>query len=339
MWKELVANPRNPLSDKAISGVYAPGSTFKPMMAVTALENGVITPDTEFFCPGVFELGNTSFHCWKKGGHGHLSVRRAIKESCDVFFYHCADLLGIDRIAAMAKRFGLGEILGIDIPGERKGLIPTTAWKKAETGISWQRGETISCGIGQSYVSVTPLQLATYAARLVTGRSVPPILLRKQGVMTPNEVPLRAADPGFASLDLKQKNVDIVLNGMFGVVNEQHGTAFHARITEPTMLMGGKTGTAQVRHISLAEREHGLRKIQDVPWQERDHALFIGFAPTTAPRYVCGVVVEHGGASAGEGGAVAAPIARDVLLEAQKRDPARHIPDNPAVAGAAVASG
>jgi penicillin-binding protein 2 len=339
MWKELVNNPRNPLSDKAISGVYAPGSTFKPMVAMTALETGAITPETEFFCPGVFEIGNTAFHCWKKGGHGHLSVRRAIKESCDVFFYHCADLLGIDRLAAMGKKFGLGEMLGIDIPGERQGLMPTTTWKKGATGISWQRGDTISCGIGQSYVSVTPLQLATYAARLITGRMVTPTLLRKQGIMTPSEVPLTAPNPKFASLDLKQKNVDVVLNGMFGVVNEEHGTAFHARIKDAAYLMGGKTGTAQVRHISQAEREHGLRKIQDVPWKERDHALFISFAPTSAPRYACAVVVEHGGESAGEGGAVAAPIARDVLLEAQKRDPARHIPDNPAVAAATVASG
>jgi penicillin-binding protein 2 len=339
MWKELVSNPRNPLSDKAISGVYSPGSTFKPMVAMTALESGVITTETEFFCPGVFEIGNTSFHCWKKGGHGHLSVRRAIKESCDVFFYHCADLLGIDRIAAMAKKFGLGEMLGIDIPGERQGLMPTTAWKKGATGISWQRGDTISCGIGQSYVSVTPLQLATYAARLVTGRAVQPILTRKQGVMTPNEVTAQGVNPKFASLDLKPKNVEIVLNGMFGVVNELHGTAYHARITDAAFAMGGKTGTAQVRRISLAEREHGLRKILDVPWKERDHALFIAFAPVTAPRYVCGVVVEHGGASAGEGGAVAAPIARDVLLEAQKRDPARRIPDSPTVAGTTFRAG
>ncbi len=337
-WKELSTDPRNPLSDKAISGVYAPGSTFKPMVAMTALENGVITTDTEFFCPGQFELGNTVFHCWKKGGHGRLSVRRAIKESCDVFFYHCADLLGIDRIAAMAKRFGLGQVLGIDIPGERAGLIPTTSWKKATTGISWQRGDTISCGIGQSYVSVTPLQLATYVGRLVTGRAVEPRLTRKQGIMTPGEAVAQVPDPAFAPLDFKPKHVEIILNGMFGVVNEPHGTAYHARIEDPAFAMGGKTGTAQVRHISLAEREHGLHKIQDVPWKERDHALFISFAPVTAPRYVCAVVVEHGGVSAGEGGAVAAPIARDVLLETQKRDPARRIPDNPLGAGGMVAS-
>lgn len=327
MWQSYITNPLKPLTDKAIAGVYAPGSTFKPLVAMAALEAGLITRDTEFFCPGHFSLGNAVFHCWKKGGHGTLSVRRAIKESCDVFFYHTADLLGIDRIAAMAKRLGLGQILGIDIPGEREGLIPTTAWKKAKTGISWQRGDTISCGIGQSYVSVTPLQLCTYVARLVTGRMVLPHLLRKEGVMHAGEA--LAAAPTFPSLGFAQRHVDIVLNGMYGVVNELHGTAYHARIEEPGFEMGGKTGTAQVRRITQAEREHGLRKSTEIPWVERDHALFISFAPVTAPRYVCAVVVEHGGATGGEGGAVAAPIARDVLLEAEKRDPVRQVPPLP----------
>jgi penicillin-binding protein 2 len=338
-WKALVNNPRNPLTDKAISGVYAPGSTFKPAVAMAGLEDGIITADTEFYCPGFFRLGNTVFHCWKHGGHGHLSVRRAIKESCDVFFYNVANLLGIDRIAAMAKRFGLGEILGIDIPGERAGLIPTTAWKKKATGIAWQRGETISCGIGQSFVSVTPLQLCTYMARLVTGREVLPRLVRKQGIMKPGKPVAQAMSAAFAPLDLNQKHVDLVLNGMYGVVNELHGTAYHSRIEDPAMAMGGKTGTAQVHHITAAEREHGHLTGTSVPWKQRDHALFIGFAPVSLPRYVCSVVVEHGGATGGEGGAVAAPIAHDVLLAAQKRDPARKVPEPPFGAPATVAQG
>jgi penicillin-binding protein 2 len=339
MWQKLVTDPLNPLSDKAISGTYAPGSTFKPLVAMTALDSGILTPDTEFFCPGHYQVGNALFHCWKKGGHGTLSVRRAIKESCDVFFYHTADVLGIDRIAAMANRFGLGVDLGIEIPGERTGLIPTRAWKLATTGVTWQRGDTISCGIGQSYVAVTPLQLATYAARLATGRVVVPRLVRAQGVMTAkSEIPA-AISPDFASLGIAEKHFDIVRNGMYGVVNEQHGTAFHARIEDPAMAMAGKTGTAQVRRITEAEREHGLRKITDVPWKERDHALFISFAPADAPRYVCAVVVEHGGVSAGEGGAVAAPIARDVLIAAQQRDPVHRVPPEPFGAPAKVAQG
>ncbi len=336
-WKDLVTDPQRPLSNKSISGIYAPGSTFKPLMAVAGLEDGVISADTEFFCPGTFHLGDTVFHCWKKGGHGHLSVRRAIKESCDVFFYNLANLLGIDRMAAMARRFGLGETLGIEIPGERAGLIPTTAWKKATTGVSWQRGETISCGIGQSYISVTPLQLCTYAARLVTGVEVRPRLVRPHGVMKAGDPAEKAPAAGFTPLALDRDHIDLVLNGMYGVVNEQGGTAYHARIEDPSMLMGGKTGTAQVHHISAAEREHGHLTGISVPWKYRDHALFIAFAPFDNPRYVCSVVVEHGGLIGGEGGAVAAPIARDVLIEAQKRDPARKTPDRPFMAEVAVA--
>ncbi|HWI26879.1 MAG TPA: penicillin-binding protein 2 [Stellaceae bacterium] len=338
MWHQLTTDPYDPLVDKAIAGVYAPGSTFKPLVAMTGLESGAITPETTFFCPGFFHLGNTVFHCWKHGGHGTLSVREAIKQSCDVFFYNVADILGIDRIAAMAHNFGLGEKLDIDIPGEKSGLIPTRAWKKATTGISWQRGDTVSCGIGQSYVSVTPLQLATYAARLVTGRMVVPRLTRGAGIMTPAGA-AKGIDPKFAPLNFNQKHVDVVLNGMFGVVNEPHGTAYHARIEDPQYLMGGKTGTAQVRHITQAEREHGLRKIQDVPWKERDHALFISFAPVSAPRYACAVVVEHGGKTMGEGGAAAAPIARDVLLEAQKRDPVDRVPSPPYSPATTIAQG
>jgi penicillin-binding protein 2 len=329
MWQKLVTDELNPLNDKTISGTYAPGSTFKPLVAMTALETGAITTETEFFCPGQFQLGNSVFHCWKKGGHGTLSVRRAIKESCDVFFYHTADLLGIDKIAQMGNRFGLGVDLGIDIPGEKTGLLPTRAWKFATTGVTWQRGETISCGIGQSFVSVTPLQLATYAARLVTARAVVPRLARKQGVMTANEDLPSGVSAEFPPLGVQQAHLDVILNGMYGVVNEQHGTAYHARIDDPVMAMGGKTGTAQVHHISEAEREHGHLTGESVPWKQRDHALFIAFAPVSAPRYVCSVVVEHGGVSGGEGGAVAAPIAHDLLLEAQKRDPVRRLPTQP----------
>jgi len=279
------------------------------------------------------------WHCWKKGGHGTISLHRAIRESCDVFFYHCADLLGIDRIAQMANHFGLGVELDIDIPGEKAGLIPTRAWKMATTGVAWQRGETISCGIGQSFVSVTPLQLAIYAARLATGRAVMPRLARKQGVMTPTSQLATGIDPDFAPLGIQQAHLNSVLDGLVAVVNEAHGTAYGARITDPAMAMAGKTGTAQVHHYSEAERQHGHLTGASVPWKDRDHALFIGFAPFSAPRYACACVVEHGGATGGEGGAVAAPIVRDVLLEAQKRDPVRRVPDLPFGAPTTLAQG
>jgi penicillin-binding protein 2 len=328
-WKALTDNPLNPLTDKAVSGTYAPGSTFKPMMALAGLEAGVITQDTTFFCPGYYRLGNSLFHCWKKEGHGAIAVRRAIKESCDVFFYNTANLLGIDRMAQMAKRFGFGVKLGIDIPGEKTGLIPTRAWKLATTGVPWQRGETISCGIGQSFVSVTPLQLATYVARLATARVVVPVLARHQGVMMPTSAVATGISAEFDPLGVQKEHLDLVRDGMYGVVNEPHGTAYGARIADPAMAMCGKTGTSQVHHISEVEREHGHLTGTRVPWEQRDHALFIAFAPVSMPRYVCAVVVEHGGTLGGEGGAVAAPIARDLLVMAQKRDPARKIPPTP----------
>ena len=335
-WHDYITNPRNPLSNKAISGQYAPGSTFKPIVALAALEAGVMTPDTRVHCPGQFFLGNTVFHCWKKGGHGSLNMRDAIKHSCDVYFFETARKLGIDRIAAMAKRFGLGDVLGIDIPGEKAGLIPTTTWKKGATGVAWQPGETISAGIGQSYVTATPLQLAVQAARLATGRAVIPKLLRENGVLTPENATDRQ---DFPVIGVPQKDLKLVLDGMYAVVNEQGGTAYAARILEPRFAMGGKSGTSQVRHISDYERAHGVRKVRQIPWKQRDHALFVAFAPVGAPRYVCATVVEHGGTSGGGGSAVAAPICRDVLLEVQRRDPARQVPADHGVAALDILRG
>jgi penicillin-binding protein 2 len=322
-WQELSTDPRNPLNHKAVAGLYPPGSTFKPVVALAALEAGVVTPDTAITCPGYLELGDAEFHCWQKGGHGTLHLRDAIKKSCDVFFYETARRTGIDRIAAMAKRFGFGAALGLDIPGERGGLIPTRDWKIATTGSNWQQGETLITGIGQGSVLATPLQVAVMAARLVTGRSIVPHLVRDNGRPPPGGDP---RPPAFSSLGITPRHLALVLDGMNAVVNEQGGTAFAARIKEAGLEMGGKSGTSQVRHITQYERDHGVRKAAEVPWKERDHALFVAFAPVGAPRYVCAVVVEHGGAEAGGGSAVAAPICRDVLIEAQKRDPARRVP-------------
>jgi penicillin-binding protein 2 len=328
-WHELSTDPRNPLSDKAIAGVYPPGSTFKPVVAMAALDAGSITPDTAITCPGYLELGDATFHCWKKGGHGTLHLRDAIKHSCDVFFYETARRTGIDRIAAMARRFGFGHVLGLDIPGERGGLMPTREWKMATTGSAWQQGETLIAGIGQGAVLATPLQLATMAARLVTAHAVAPHLVRADGRLPPGG---DRHPPDFAALRLDPRHLALVLDGMNAVVNEEGGTAFAARIKDPETAMGGKSGTSQVRRITEYEREHGLRKESEIPWKERDHALFVAFAPVGAPRYVCAVVVEHGGAAGGGGSAVAAPICRDVLVEAQRRDPARRIPPPDAIA-------
>jgi penicillin-binding protein 2 len=329
MWQDLSNDPRKPLSNKVIAGVYPPGSTFKPVVATAALTAGVLTPETSFTCPGYLEFGDATFHCWRHGGHGTLRLRDAIKRSCDVFFYETARRVGIDRLAAMARRFGFGGALGIDIPGERPGLIPSRDWKLATTGTAWSQGETLIAGIGQGSVLATPLQLATMVARLVTGRAVSPRLVRADGLMPTGGDP---APPDFPPLGINPRALALVLDGMNAVVNEQGGTAYAARITEPGFAMGGKSGTSQVRHISEFEREHGVRKARQIPWKERDHALFLAFAPVSAPRYVCATVVEHGGASGGGGSAVAAPICRDVLLEAQRRDPARRVPDHDTVA-------
>jgi penicillin-binding protein 2 len=329
VWQQLSADARNPLTNKAIAGVYPPGSTFKPVVAAAALMAGVLTADTSITCPGYVQLGDTTFHCWRKGGHGSLRLRDAIKKSCDVFFYETARRLGIDRLAAMARRFGFGGVLGLDIPGERPGLIPSREWKLATSGAAWSPGETVIAGIGQGSVLATPLQIATMTARLVTGRAVVPRLVRSDGVLQSggDRVP-----PDFPELGVSPQVLSLILDGMDAVVNEQGGTAYAERITDAGLAMGGKSGTSQVRVISEYEHEHGLRKISQIPWKERDHALFVGFAPVGLPRYVCATVVEHGGIRGGHGSEVAGPICRDVLLEVQRRDPARHVPDGDTVA-------
>lgn len=331
MWQELSTDPRNPLSNKAIGGLYPPGSTFKPVVALAALESGAITPDTQINCPGYLELGDATFHCWQKGGHGTLRLRDAIKKSCDVFFYETARRTGIDHIASMAHRFGFGDPLGLDIGGERAGLIPDRDWKLATTGVPWQQGETLNTGIGQGSVLATPLQIATMVARLATGRQIVPHIVRSATLPPGGD----RRPPDFAMMGITQHAVALVLDGMNAVCNEQGGTAYQARITDPAFAMGGKSGTSQVRRITQYERDHGLLKDADIPWKDRDHALFVAFAPVGAPRYVCAVVVEHGGVEGGGGSAVAAPIVRDVLLEAQKRDPARRVPQPDSVAQAA----
>jgi penicillin-binding protein 2 len=291
-WNRLITNPDTPLTNKAIAGQYAPGSTFKIAVALAALEAN-IQPSFRTTCYGQIRLGNQLFHCWKKGGHGSVDLIDAIKGSCDVYFYELAKKVGIDRIAAMAKRLGLGQSLDLDMPGERNGLIPTKAWKQATIGVPWQLGETLVSGIGQGYVLATPLQLAVMTARLVNGglAVTPRLTLAPPGV-DPVDEPPREFEP----IGVSDRARRIVIQGLVEVVNNpQGGTAWRSRIEEKEFAMGGKTGTSQVRRISLAERDRGVRKNHERPWRERDHALFVGFAPTDSPRYVVAVVVEHGG--------------------------------------------
>jgi penicillin-binding protein 2 len=309
-WKQLVGNEKSPLINKAVVGQYPPGSTFKMVVALAALEAGVISPDQTVFCNGVTELGNARFHCWKKWGHGHMNLHEAIEQSCDVYFYEIAKRLGIDRIAEMARRFGLGETPELDLPGARAGVMPTRDWKLATIGQPWQRGETLIAGIGQGYVLTTPLQLAVMTARLVNGgMAVQPHLTSRVG-----GAPVERPEP--AALDVSANSLKLIAEAMSAVVNGPKGTARASNIEDETLAMGGKTGTAQVRRISKSERDTRVLKNEELEWRERDHALFVGYAPVGAPRFAVSVIVEHGGS----GSTAAAPIARDVLLEVQRRN-------------------
>ena len=311
-WSEWAQDRRTPLLNRATAGVYAPGSTFKMAVAMAALEARVITPGDTVHCSGWLDLGNARFHCWRKGGHGTLDLRGGLKNSCDVFFYEVARRVGIDRIAAMAHRFGLGTALDIDLPGARSGFMPTREWRIAQ-GHPWNLGDTVVSGIGQGYIQVTPLQLATYAARVATGRKVEPHLTRKlAGVLQPG------SQPGdWPALGLSERSLRVVREGMWAVVNEGGGTAPLTRLPDARWQMAGKTGSSQVRRVSREQREGGNFDSTKLPWEYRPHALFVAFAPYDAPRYALSVVVEHGNA----GAAVAGPIARDIMLDVLQRDP------------------
>ena len=315
-WRKLVSNPRAPLTNKAIAGLYAPGSTFKMVVALAALERGVIQPNNRIFCPGHVELGDAKFHCWKKHGHGAMDMLDAISQSCDVYFYEVARRTGIERIGAMARRFGMGQTLGLDLPGEQAGLIPSRKWKQAAIGTPWQMGETMIAGIGQGYILTTPMQLAVMMARLANGGvAVMPRLTRAVRVAGGASLPLGAEVGQFRSLDINPQHLELVMAGTDSVVNHPRGTAFRARIQNAQMAMGGKTGTVQVRRITKTERDQGVKKSHELPWKDRDHALFVGYAPVHAPRYAVAVVVEHGGG----GASTAAPVGRDILTAVQER--------------------
>lgn len=319
-WRALIHNPRGPLHNKAISGQYPPGSTFKPAVALAALEKGAITPQTRIICRGEVSLGSAVFHCWRRGGHGSVDLHLGITQSCDCYFYEVARRTGIDAIAATANRLGIGVPSGIDLPAEKKGLMPTRSWKEAKMGAGWLPGETLVAGIGQGYVLATPLQLAVMTARIANGNyAVAPRLVRE---VAPAPGQPAVPRPSPEKLHITPAHLRLVQEGMASVVNAPNGTAKGAAIHDPEWLMAGKTGTAQVRRITLAERATGVKKNEHLPWEKRDHALFIGYAPVDAPRYAVAVMVEHGGG----GSKVAAPIARDILIEIRRLESVRPAP-------------
>ncbi len=311
-WNSPANQQTRPLINKAVAGLYPPGSTFKPAVALSALQAGTLTPGDRINCPGYIDIGGIRFHCWKKGGHGLLDLHGGLKYSCDVFFYETARRTGMDPIALTGHALGLGVALPIELPHVKAGVIPTPEWRRAH-GHHWNGGDTVNAGIGQGFVEVTPLALATYCSRVATGRAVEPHLTRTiAGRMQPG-----ASPDDWPSIGLPDDQLHAVRDGMWAVVNEPGGTAPKARLALPGMTLAGKTGSAQVRRVSRWAREFGHFNSATLPWKFRPHALFICFAPYEAPRYAVALVVEHGNAGAD----VAAPLARDIMTDTLTRDP------------------
>ncbi|MBP7001013.1 penicillin-binding protein 2 [Amaricoccus sp.] len=303
-WNALLGDEYRPLSNKAVSGAYPPGSTFKMVVALAALDAGLVRPGDGVNCPGFTALGNRRFHCWKHGGHGGVDLRRSLAQSCDCYYYEMARRVGPDGISAMARRLGLGMRHDLPMPAVSEGLMPDAAWKAANRDEKWTTGDSFNYGIGQGFTLASPLQLAVMAARVATGTDVAPRLVRAVGG---EPAPLAAPQ----ALGVEESWLRRVRDGMYAVVNDG-GTAGRSRIADPTMVMAGKTGTSQVRIITAAERAAGVTRNEQLPWNRRDHALFVAFAPYDRPKYAIAQIVEHGGG----GSAVAAPVARDILLRA-----------------------
>ena len=304
-WNALRDNEYRPLADKTVSGAYPPGSTFKMMVAMAALKEGVIDEKEKIYCPGYYDLGGRRFHCWKRGGHGNIDLKNSLKQSCDVYYYEVSKRVGIEKIADMAREMGLGRKYDIPLSAMASGLVPNKAYKQRVFGQAWLQGDTLNAGIGQGFVLTSPIQLAVMTARIASGKALEPNLIHSL-----DGVPQRRDPP--AALDDVATHLDHVRAGMYAVVNESRGTAYKSRIDDKNNRMAGKTGTAQVRGISTAERESGVLKDDEKPWKYRDHALFVAFAPYDNPRYALSVVVEHGGSGSG----TAAPIARDIMMRA-----------------------
>lgn len=327
-WDKLRTDEMDPLVNKTIAGQFAPGSTFKIISALAGLESGQIDPDHTVYCGGKMRLGNREFHCWKRHGHGAMNLRNAIKNSCNVYFFEMAKRLRISDYAEMGKRFGIGELHDIGIPGARAGLMPTGNWKQAFRDEPWVQGDTLNTCIGQGFLLVTPLHQAVMTARLASGGfAIKPRLVKSLGEIASE---LEAPE----SMGLTKKWVDLVREGMIAVVNEPGGTAFGKKLRGKGLSMAGKTGTVQVRRITREEHAAGVTKNKDLPWRRRDHGWFVGFGPTEEPRYAISVLVEHGGG----GSAAAAPIGRDVMREVLLRDPSNRPTYSPSLE-ASLASG
>ncbi len=335
-WENILTNPKKPLINRSITGLYPPGSTIKPIVALSALENNVISTKFKVNCTGKIEMYGQTYNCWKKKGHGVVNLRDALKVSCDTFFYEMSRRLGVDRLNETAKKFGLGDKVFKDVFNEEKtGLVPSTEWKKNALGRGWVLGETLITGIGQGYIQTTPLQLCLMTAQLANGgfKINPKIIFNKDDPSfeevkskMDNNLKKIIQEPDFddALLDLKitsgnndttfkplfrnQENIKFVLDAMFASTNEVRGTSYSSRINDKKYQFAGKTGTSQVKRITEAQREQDL-DISQIPYEDRDHALYIAFGPYKNPRYSLSILIEHGGS----GGSTAAPIAKKLF--------------------------
>jgi len=328
-WNSLITDGKKPLTNKAMSGLYPPGSTIKTLVALSALENGVIKPQDTFRCKGKIELHGEKFHCWEKKGHGIVNLRKGIQRSCDVYFYEIARKLGVDRLSKTAKNFGLGKQVLSDFAEERSGVVPNTKWKKKFIGQNWYIGETLHSGIGQGYFQSTPIQLCLMTAQIANGgyKIEPRIIFDERNndlrdyIKHKNEKPneplptnLLLKNFNLKPLFQNKENINIVKDAMFSSSNEPGGTSYRHRIENPKFTFAGKTGSSQIKRFTEAQREAEVKQV-DLDYKDRDHALFIAFAPYQNPKYAISVVVEHGGS----GGSAAAPIARKVIKKVIER--------------------
>ncbi len=337
-WKSLIKNERKPLINKAISGLYPPGSTIKTIVALSALENKIVRPLKTVKCTGKIELFGEKFHCWEKKGHGVVNMRSAIKRSCDVYFYEIARRLGVDRLSKTAKKFGLGKKVLDNFVEERSGVVPSTSWKKKYIGQNWYLGETLHSGIGQGYFQSTPLQLCLMTAQIANGgfEIKPRIIFNKNRNNLKEYLKFKNENPNqplptellVSNFELKplfknQENIKIIKDAMYSSSNEPGGTSYRSRLTDKKFTFAGKTGSSQIKKFTEAQREAEVKQEQ-LEYKSRDHALFIAFAPVTDPKYAISVVVEHGGS----GSKAAAPIAKKVIKKVLERHSLRETVNN-----------
>ena len=325
-WDTLIKDKKKPLINKSVAGLYPPGSTIKPVVALSALENDIISTKKLIECKGSIELYGQTYHCWKEKGHGYMNMRSAIKQSCDVYFYEVARRLGVDRLSITAKQFGLGKKVLESFSEEKSGIVPNTQWKLKNIGLGWVLGETLITGIGQGYFLTTPLQLCLMMAQFANGGyeikpriiddkySLQPVINAWREKFTNKNNGINFGSSNLKKLYQNKENIKFVLDALYGATNEPMGTSYRSRLTKSEYIFAGKTGTSQIRKITAEERKLKLKN-KDLPYEKRDHSLFIAFAPYKKPRYAFSIIIEHGGA----GSAEAAPIAKKIIKKVVER--------------------